>query len=48
LIAEIVRCGARFMAEHVDTGIAPPMKPLHNIRKWSALLKQQQTQGATP
>lgn len=48
LIAEIVACGARFMREHVCTGIPPPLKPLANIRKWQALLKLQQTQGANP
>ncbi len=46
LIAEIVRCGARFMAEHVDSGVSPPTKPLANIRKWQSLLKLQDQQGA--
>ncbi len=46
LIAEIVACGARFVAEHVDTGLAPSLKPLANIRKWQALLKQQQPEAA--
>ncbi len=45
LIAEIVACGAKFMREHVDTGIAPPLKPMANIRKYQSLLKQQSTQG---
>lgn len=45
LIAEIVACGARFMRDHVETGIPPDLKPLANIRKWQALLKQQSTQG---
>ena len=46
LVASMLDCGARFMAEHVDTGKAPDLKPLANIRKWQALLKQQQsTQG---
>lgn len=39
LIDEIVRCGERFMIEHVIPGICPPIKPLHNIRKWSSLIK---------
>lgn len=47
LIAEIVACGARFMREHVLTGVSPSGKPLSNIRKWTAILKQQQTQGET-
>lgn len=41
LVAEIVRCGARFMAEHVEAKRCPDVKPLHNIRKWKGLLKQQ-------
>lgn len=39
LIEEIVKCGERFMREHVTTGISPPLKPLKNIRKWAALTK---------
>lgn len=43
LVAEIVRCGARFFAEHVETRTPPDLKPLHNIRKWQSILKQQHT-----
>lgn len=39
LIEEIIKCGERFMREHVIPGISPPMKPLKNIRKWAALTK---------
>ncbi len=48
LAASMVECGQRFMSEHVETGVAPDLKPLHNIRKWQSLLKQQHSQGATP
>lgn len=41
LISRIVECGARFMREHVQTRVAPPLKPLHNIRKWQSILKEQ-------
>ncbi len=47
LIAEIVACGARFMAEHITTGISPTLKPLANIRKWQSLLKLQHQPEAT-
>ncbi len=48
LIAEIIACGARFMREHVETGIPPDLKPLANIRKWQSILKQQHTPEASP
>lgn len=48
LIAAIVQCGARFMAEHVEPRVSPTGKPLHNIRRWNSILKQQQTTEATP
>lgn len=41
LIAEIVRCGERFMSEHVWPRVSPEAKPMHNIRKWKSLLQQQ-------
>lgn len=48
LIAEIVACGARFMREFIDAGRLPEAKPLANIRRWQALLKQQHPPEATP
>jgi len=45
LISEIVRCGALFMAEHVEPKISPAQKPLHNRRRWNALMKE--THGIT-
>ncbi len=46
LVNEIVRCGQKFMNEHVRPGISPLAKPVSNIRKWQALLKEQHNQGA--
>ncbi len=46
MVASMLECGARFMREHVETGIAPDLKPLANIRKWQSLLKQQHTPEA--
>ncbi len=40
LVAEIVSCGSRFMTEFVDRCLCPPIKPLHNIRRWAALTKE--------
>lgn len=40
LVAELLSCAARFFAEHIETKTPPPMKPVHNIRKFNALIKE--------
>ncbi len=42
LIDELEGSAVQFWRDFVETMTPPPGKPMHNIRKWQALLKEQQ------
>ena len=43
LVAELEGAAVRFWREHVETMTPPPGKPLHNVRAWQRILKEQQS-----